>query len=57
MAAAFGVPVVVIFGPSDSVVWAPWEVESVVLAGQNGQIGTVEAGQVIEAADRLRVAQ
>jgi heptosyltransferase-3 len=57
MAAAFGVPVVVIFGPSDSVVWAPWRVESVVLAGEGGRIDTVEPGQVIEAADRLQVPQ
>jgi hypothetical protein len=47
----------VIFGPSDSVVWAPWRVESVVLAGDGGRIDTVEPGQVIEAADRLQVPQ
>jgi ADP-heptose:LPS heptosyltransferase len=33
MAAAFGVPVAVIFGPSDSTVWAPWQTASQVLRG------------------------
>ncbi len=31
IAAAFGVPVVVLFGPSDSVTWAPWRTESRIL--------------------------
>lgn len=57
MAAAFGVPVVVLFGPSDSVVWAPWQVESQVLAGEGGSITAIGIPQVIEAVDRLRVAQ
>jgi lipopolysaccharide heptosyltransferase III len=54
MAAAFGIPVVVIFGPSDPVVWAPWRTQSEVLAGP-GEIRSVDARQVIEALDRLRV--
>ncbi len=33
MAAAFGLPVVVLFGPSDPVVWEPWKTESAVLTG------------------------
>jgi heptosyltransferase III len=57
MAAAFGVPVIVMFGPSDSVVWAPWQVESKLLVGQGGSIGSIEVLQVFEAIDRLRVAQ
>jgi len=54
MAAAFGIPVVVIFGPSDPVVWAPWRTQAEVLAGP-GEIHSVDARQVIEALDRLRV--
>jgi ADP-heptose:LPS heptosyltransferase len=54
MAAAFGIPVVVIFGPSDPVVWAPWRTQAEVLAGSDG-IRSVDARQVIEALERLRV--
>jgi heptosyltransferase-3 len=54
MAAAFGIPVVVIFGPSDPVVWAPWRTQAEVLAGSDG-ICSVDARQVIEALERLRV--
>jgi heptosyltransferase-3 len=31
IAAAFGIPVVVLFGPSDPVTWSPWKTESQVL--------------------------
>ncbi len=31
IAAAFGVPTVVLFGPSDATIWAPWRTESQVL--------------------------
>ena len=34
MAAAFGVPVLVFFGPSDPVVWAPWRTEHEQLTAQ-----------------------
>jgi ADP-heptose:LPS heptosyltransferase len=54
MAAAFGLPVVVLFGPSDEVVWAPWKTESVVLKS-DGPIHTIEPQQVMRALDRLRV--
>jgi heptosyltransferase-3 len=54
MAAAFGIPVVVIFGPSDPVIWAPWRTQAEVLGGAGG-IRSVEACQVIEALERLRV--
>jgi len=54
LAAAFGIPVVVIFGPSDPVVWAPWRTQAEVLAGPDG-IRSVDVGQAIEALDRLRV--
>jgi ADP-heptose:LPS heptosyltransferase len=56
IAAAFGVPVVVLFGPSDPVVWAPWQVEAEVLEDAEA-IGNIAVEDVIRAADRLRVAQ
>ena len=35
MAAAFGVPSVVLFGPSDHEVWSPWKTDAVVLKSQD----------------------
>ena len=57
MAAAFGVPVVVLFGPSDPVVWAPWQVEARTLVGKDGDIRTIRITQVIEALEEIRVTQ
>jgi heptosyltransferase-3 len=54
MAAAFGLPVVVIFGPSDPVIWAPWRTEAQVLAA-DGPIETIAEAQVMRALDRMRV--
>ena len=34
IAAAFGVPVVVLFGPSNPVTWAPWRTEARVLTSE-----------------------
>jgi ADP-heptose:LPS heptosyltransferase len=56
VAAAFGVPVVVLFGTSDPVVWAPWQVESEVLVG-TASIRDLRVEDVIRATDRLRVPQ
>jgi ADP-heptose:LPS heptosyltransferase len=56
IAAAFGVPVVVLFGPSDPVVWAPWQVEAEVLTGRPS-IDAISVDEVVGAADRLRVAR
>ena len=54
IAAAFGVPVVVLFGPSDPVNWAPWRTESQVLTSPDAISGiTVE--EVVAAAEALRV--
>jgi heptosyltransferase III len=50
IAAAFGVPVVVIFGSSDPVTWAPWRTESQVLTG----LDRVSVDDVLSAA-RVRV--
>lgn len=57
MAAAFGVPPVVIFGPSDAVIWGPWVTRGeVVQAEGEGDIRNVEVERVIRAADHVRVA-
>lgn len=50
IAAAFGVPVVVIFGASDPVTWAPWRTEAHVLTG----LDRVSVEDVLSAA-RVRV--
>jgi heptosyltransferase-3 len=50
MAAALGVPAVVIFGASDAAIWGPWRAASEVVVAPCG------VAQVIEALARLRVA-
>ncbi len=54
MAAAFGVPSVVIFGPSDPAIWGPWRTTGVVVAADGG-IAHVTVAQVLGALQRLRV--
>ena len=54
MAAAFGLPVVVIFGESDPGIWGPWRTASEVVRAQGG-IQNVGVAQVIAAAARMRV--
>ena len=54
IAAAFGVPVVVLFGPSDPVNWAPWRTESQVLTSPE-DIAGIRVEEVVTAADTLRV--
>ena len=54
MAAAFGVPVVVIFGSSDPAIWRPWRTPSEVVQGAAG-IRSVDERQVLDALERLRV--
>ena len=53
MAAAFGIPSVVLFGGSDPVVWGPWRTPSEVLAAP-GNISEIRTEQVIEALERAR---
>jgi ADP-heptose:LPS heptosyltransferase len=55
IAAAFGVPVVALFGPSDPVIWAPWQTPSAVLSGSQG-IGSIAVPEVLDALERLRMA-
>ena len=54
IAAAFSVPVVVLFGPSDPVNWAPWRTESQVLRSPEA-IDGIRVEQVISAIEVLRV--
>jgi heptosyltransferase III len=53
IAAAFGVPVVVLFGPSNPVTWAPWRTEARVLTSKGG-IGQIAVEDVMAAAATLR---
>jgi heptosyltransferase-3 len=50
MAAAFGVPVVVLYGSSDPVVWAPWRTRSVTFTG----LQTTTTKQVLEGIGQLK---
>lgn len=54
MAAAFGLPMVAIFGASDPAIWHPWRTESVVLQNAAG-IQSVTQRQVLDALERMRV--
>lgn len=54
MAAAFGVPVVEIFGTSDTAIWGPWRTAAEVVTAPGGVSG-VETAQVLEALARLGV--
>jgi len=54
IAAAFGIPVVVLFGPSNPVTWAPWRTEAQVLTSAEGMSG-ISIAQVNTAAETLRV--
>jgi ADP-heptose:LPS heptosyltransferase len=49
MAAAFGVPVTVLYGSSDPVVWAPWRTRSETFVG----LGETSVPQVTAALSRL----
>ncbi|HVN03529.1 MAG TPA: glycosyltransferase family 9 protein, partial [Bryobacteraceae bacterium] len=54
MAAAFGLPVVVLFGSSDPAIWHPWRTSSVVLHERAG-IAAISEDQVRQALERMRV--
>ena len=53
IAAAFGVPSVVLFGASNPAIWGPWRTESEVIVAVEG-IETVNVSRVIAALERLR---
>jgi ADP-heptose:LPS heptosyltransferase len=52
IAAAFGRPVIALFGSSDVENWRPWRTENAVLTSPNG-ISSIEVSEVAEAIDRL----
>jgi lipopolysaccharide heptosyltransferase III len=54
MAAAFGVPSIVIFGSSDPAIWGPWRTPSEILSHAAG-ISAVPVEAALEALDRMRV--
>lgn len=54
VAAAFGVPVVVLFGPSNPVTWAPWKTASQVMTSRD-DIARIQTTEVIAAAQSLRI--
>ena len=54
IAAAFGIPVVVLFGPSNPVTWAPWRTDAQVLTSPEGMSG-ISIAQVTAAAETLKV--
>jgi ADP-heptose:LPS heptosyltransferase len=54
MAAAFDLPLVVIFGASDPAIWGPWRARSEVVAAPGG-IAEITVPQVMDALTRLRV--
>jgi len=53
VAAAFGVPQVVFFGPSDSEVWAPWRTSAEILQ-TDGAMRDIPVERAIQAVERLR---
>lgn len=55
MAAAFGLPVLVFFGPSDEVVWRPWRTRYQLLKNASGCAG-IPYEEAASALDRLEVA-
>jgi len=54
IAAAFGVPSVVLFGASNPAIWGPWRTESQVIAAPEG-LSSISVSRVIAALERLRV--
>jgi len=54
MAAAFGVPSVVLFGPSNHAIWGPWQTESEIVVAPDG-LKDVTVSRVIAALERLRM--
>jgi heptosyltransferase III len=53
MAAAFGVPTLVLFGPSKPAIWGPWRTESEIVAAPDG-LEHLSVSRVIASLDRLR---
>src|SRR3984957_3386809 len=51
IAAAFGIPVVALFGPSDPITWSPWRTESQILTAP--AITSISTDQVLAAIESL----
>jgi len=56
MAAAFGLPTVVLFGSSDVEIWRPWRTESAVLTHASG-IHSIDCSEVFQAVEKLALPQ
>jgi heptosyltransferase-3 len=56
MAAAFGLPVIVLFGSSDAEIWHPWRTPSVVLTNARG-IHAIPEPEVFSAVEKLAIPQ
>jgi ADP-heptose:LPS heptosyltransferase len=54
LAAAFGVPTAVLFGPSKPSIWGPWRTESETIVAPDG-LDRLTVARVISALDRLRL--
>jgi ADP-heptose:LPS heptosyltransferase len=52
LAAAFGLPLAVLFGPSDSEIWSPWRTVGKVVKGE-GPISNIPVADVIRALERV----
>ncbi len=52
LAAAFGLPLVVLFGPSDSEIWSPWRTVGKVIKA-NGPISNIAVADVIRGLERV----
>jgi ADP-heptose:LPS heptosyltransferase len=52
LAAAFGLPLVVLFGPSDSEIWSPWRTVGKVIKAE-GPIAGIPAADVIRGLERV----
>jgi ADP-heptose:LPS heptosyltransferase len=52
IAAAFGLPLVALFGPSDPEIWAPWRTVGKVLKA-DGPIANIEVSDVVRALERV----
>jgi ADP-heptose:LPS heptosyltransferase len=53
IAAAFGLPTLVLFGPSKPAIWGPWRTESEIVVGPDG-LARVPVSRVVAALERLR---
>ena len=54
LAAAFGVPQVIFFGPSDQAVWGPWRTHAEVVRA-DGPIGSITLERAVRALDKLHI--